>query len=141
MIIEVIINVFLKHYGTFRVDSMFTMTGISSLNVKSHTRADEYLDTHLPHPHLVNHGCLGGNGTYIGKYMSEGRWDMAIEQSIAATKNINFGDTTVVNSMMRDIYNRMDVKFIIADNGQEMSPNEFLEYVKNYSNTKIVEGV
>lgn len=126
---KILIGIFLKHYGVIRVDCVFYLTGLSALNVKRYARKESGGKPSLGHPHLVNYGCLGGNGNYITSYMKEGRWDMAIEQSISAAKNINFGDTTVVNRMMSDIYHSMDVKYIIADDGTEMSPREFLKYI------------
>ncbi len=116
--------------GLFRVESMFRLINLSSLSVLRSTRSHQYDYTHLPHPHLVNYGCLGGNGRYITEYMQQGNWDMAIEQSIAATKNINFGDSTVIGSFVNTIRNSMDnCRCIIADNGKEMTPREFLAYI------------
>ena len=117
--------------GVFRVESMFQLTNLSSLGVLSHHRSQEYNYTHLSHPHLVNYGCLGANKKYITDFMQQGNWDMAIEQSVAATKNINFGDLTVVGGFINDIRNHMDdCRCIIADNGKEMTPREFLAYIR-----------
>lgn len=119
-----------KNKGLFRVESMFRLVNLSSLNVMRGMRSCRHNLTHLPHPHLVNYGCLGGNSKYINRYMQQGNWDMAIEQSIAATKNINFGDTTVIGSFLNNIRNSMDsCKCIVADNGKEMTPREFLAYI------------
>lgn len=128
---EIFNAVFAENKGRFRVESMFVLNNLSSLNVSSHQRSGNYDATHLPHPHLVNHGCLGGNRTPIMQYMNSGDWDLAIEQTIAATKNVNFGDSTVVNGMMRDVRNNFDTcRCIIADNGAEMTPREFLNYIR-----------
>lgn len=117
--------------GAFRVESMFRLTNLSGLNVLRNSRSHQYDNTYLPHPHLVTYGCLGGNSKYITEYMQQGNWDLAIEQSIAATKNINFGDSTVVGSFVGDIYNHMcDCRCILADNGKEMTPTEFLAYIR-----------
>lgn len=117
--------------GVFRVESMFQLVNLASLSVLSHNRSQQYNKTHLPHPHLVNYGCLGGNKKYITEFMQQGNWDMAIEQSIAATKNINFGDATVIDSFIGNIESMMDdCRCIIADNGKEMTPREFLTYIR-----------
>lgn len=117
--------------GAFRVESMFRLTNLSSLNVLRNSRSHQYDNTHLPHPHLVNYGCLGGNSKYITEYMQQGNWDMAIEQSVAATKNINFGDSAVIGTFVSNIRGHMDdCRCIIADNGKEMTPREFLVYIR-----------
>lgn len=56
---------------------------------------------------------------------------MAIEQSIAATKNLNFGDSTVCEKMLEWIEEHMDTKFIYTpDLSRLMSGREFLAYLK-----------
>ena len=73
--------------------------------------------------------------------MQQGNWDMAIEQSIAATKNINFGDIVVIDSFLRDIRNSMDsCKCIVANNGKEMTPREFLAYINENKENEDTEN-
>lgn len=116
--------------GVMRVEALFNLNNLSSLVPVCCDVSGECNDTHLPHPHLYHHGCLGGNKNYILKYMEDGDWDLAIEQAIAAVKNINFGDAVVLNEFIGDVKNRMtDCKFIIADNGEEMTLMEFLYYI------------
>ena len=117
--------------GVIRVESVFKLNNLSSLESCRGVRTGLYNATHLPHPHQYHYGCLGANGTYIQRYMIEGNWDMAIDQAIASVKNINFGDTTVMNAYVQDIKNNMDTcRCIIADNGTEMTPREFLQYIR-----------
>lgn len=116
--------------GVVRVEALFDLNNLSSLIPAYRGISGECNDTHLPHPHLYHHACLGGNKNYILKYMKDGDWDLAIEQAIASVKNINFGDAVVLKEFIGDVQNRMtDCKFIIADNGDEMTPVEFLDYI------------
>ncbi len=57
---------------------------------------------------------------------------MAIEQSIAAVKNINFGDSIVIGEFVSDVRNAFNTsrKCILADNGKEMTLREFLAYIR-----------
>lgn len=129
---EIIHAIFGQEKGKIRAESMFKLNNLSSIEAISHTRTDLYGETHLPHPHLYNAACLGSNRGYIEKYMRDGDWDLAIEQTIAATKNVNWGDLGIMLRMISDIGNRMDsCKLIIADNGEAMTPREFLNYVRN----------
>lgn len=134
---RILYGIFKEHKGVIRVEAIFRLTNLSSLTVLGRTRSGKFDQTHLPHPHLVNHGCLGANRGYIDKFMMSGDWDMAIEQSIAAVKNLNMGDETVLRSMVRDLNNVTDYcTCIIADNGQAMTPRQFLYYLREADNNE-----
>lgn len=141
---KILYAVFAENKGVFKVESMFKLINLSSLNVMRHSRTGIYEKTHLAHPHLVHYGCLGGNSSYISNFLQQGNWDMAIEQSIAATKNINFGDAVVISQFVSDVRRALDYndcKCIIADNGTEMTPAEFLAYIsENNENEGATNG-
>lgn len=130
-IARVLQGIFAENRGTIRVESMFMLRNLTSLLCVQYGTTGKRTNTHLPHPHHYHFACLGGNETYIRQYMNEGSWDMAIEQAIASVKNINFGDCVVMGKFVQDIADRRSTcKCIIADNGVEMTPNEFLTYLK-----------
>ena len=134
---RILYGIFKEHKGVIRAEAIFRLTNLSSLTVVSGTTTGKHNSTHLRHPHLVNHGCLGGNGTQINRYMEHGDWDLAIEQSIAAVKNVNMGDAVVISSMIRDLTNAMDsCSCIIAENGQAMTPRQFLQYLREGDNNE-----
>lgn len=133
---EIFYAIFAQNKGKFRVESMFRLDNLSSLRAVRGQRTGSYGATHLPHPHLYHHACLGGNGSEINRYMADGDWDMAVEQTISATKNLNFGDATVIGEFTSDVRNNMDCKCIIADNGTEMTPREFLNYIRTAENNE-----
>ena len=134
---EVFNAVFALNKGKFRVEAMFTLNNLSSINAQSGMRSGGYDETHLPHPHIYHHACLGGNRDAIARYMNDGDWDLAIEQTIAAAKNVNFGDSTVVSKMLRDVAGRFEsCRCIVADNGTEMTPREFLNYIRTAENNE-----
>lgn len=134
---RILYGIFKEHKGVIRAEAIFRLTNLSSLTVVSDTRTGKFGGTHLAHPHLVRHGCLGANRNYINKYMMSGDWDMAIEQSIAAVKNLNMGDAVVISSMVRDLENSMDCcTCIIADNDKAMTPRQFLNYLRETDNNE-----
>lgn len=124
---KVLKGLFLDHKGTLRTQCVFKLTNLTSL-MPERNQIDPTLSlTHFPHPHLVSYACLGNNRQYIEKFLTEGQWDMAIEQSIAASKNLNFSDSTVITSMMNTIFQkRNSCKCIILDDGREVTPEEFV---------------
>lgn len=126
-------GLFLKQYGKLRVYAEFYSEALSTLNpLNSGNIIDIDYSDHFVHPHLGRYRCLGANELPIDNYLKDGEWDMAIEQSIAATKNINFGDSAVMSSFVRDINGKLsnNGKFIIANNGQLMTLKEFVQYVE-----------
>ena len=128
---NVLYGLFKLRKGYVRAQSIFQLTNMSSLSA-IRGQVDENLTVQtLRHPHLYHHACLGGNKQYIEEYMLSGDWDMAIEQAIAATKNINFGDSIVFPKFIKDLMQSMNKKIIIIEDGSELTPNEFLEYIKN----------
>ena len=56
-------------------------------------------------PHLVHYDCWGGNKPLITKALTQGDVIGAIEQMIAATKNINFLDSIVIEHFAGTINN------------------------------------
>lgn len=139
---KILFAIFAENKGVFRVESMFKLVNLSSLDVMRHSRTGVFEQTHLAHPHLVHYGCLGGNSRYISEFLQKGNWDMAIEQSIAATKNINFGDAAVISQFVRDVGSAYQNHYrcIIADNGKEMTPKEFLSYISETETNEVIEN-
>lgn len=129
---ELLYAIFAENKGAIRVESYFKLINLSSLYPIERTTSGDFIDISIPHPHLYHYACLGANGNYINSYLENGDWDMAIEQTIAATKNVNFGDGAVMSKFINDLvgaYNT-NIKFIVADNGTEMTFKEFLEYIR-----------
>ena len=123
--------IFKEHLGVVRAEAVFRLTNLSSLRPRMNGRSENTASTCIIHPHIGHYGCLGGNETPINRYMKDGQWDLAIEQTIAAAKNLNMGDIAVLSSFLVDLKNAStSIKCIIADNGVEMTPHEFYEYVE-----------
>ena len=124
--------VFADGKGVFRVEGVFRLVNLASIIARRGSTSGQFSGTHMPHPHLYHHACLGGNETYINNYLKQGNWDMAIEQTIAAVKNINFGDATVIREFVEDVHSYLDssCRCILADNGKEMTLREFLAYIR-----------
>lgn len=124
-------GLFLENKGKLRVEAAFILDGVANINPMQYE--GYYHDTHIPNPHLAKWRCFGGNSQYITEYLLEGEIELAIEQTIAATKNINFSDSIVMGTFIGYLNNvvETDGKYIIADNGVEMSLKEFYQYLKS----------
>lgn len=126
--IDVFKAIFRDKKGVFRVNTEFTL-GVGSL-VRP-VRHISFIEDAMPQPHLYFYGCSGGNDKYYAEFAKRGEWDMAIEQSIAATKNVNFGDVTVSERMMEWIEDHQDVKCIYINDGSLVSIREFANKLQN----------
>lgn len=114
-------KLFVERRGIINISSVFTL---SCLRYVSPLKG-AWLDTQtMPNPHLYNFGCNGGNDKYYRDYAESGDWDLAIEQSISATKNWNIGDSTVGNKMFRWIQSSGDIKYIWYKDGSPMDDIE-----------------
>lgn len=135
---DIFYAVFADNKGMFRVEGMFRLVNLSSITACRSATSGQFSETHLPHPHLYHHACLGGNANYINTYLGQGNWDMAIEQTIAAVKNINFGDGVVIGEFVTDVRNALESsrKCILADNGKAMTLREFLAYIRENNETE-----
>lgn len=132
---EILYGCFVQEKGVIQVEGVFELTNLSSITAVSNIRSGLFEETHLPHPHIYHYACLGNNSSHINEFLRSGEWGMAIDQTVSAIKNINFGDSTVCNAFVRDIAGKMDTcKCIIADNGVKMTPKEFLAYIREFNN-------
>ena len=132
---EILYGCFIQEKGFIQVEGVFELSNLSSITAVSHVRSGRFDKTHLPHPHICYYRCLGENSSYINEFLKSGEWGMAIDQTVAAVKNINFGDSIVCGEFVRDIANKMNIcKCIIADNGVHMTPREFLDYIREFNN-------
>lgn len=140
-LIEVFNAIFLENKGSILTGCCFSLVDFDDLRVQSQRQSSgRQMQARgvLPHPHLYGYSCWGGNGNEISKFLSKGDWDMAIEQAIAAVKNLNFGDSTVMNYFLNNVRNYYDTReMIIADNGKRMTFKEFYEYIKKENENNV----
>ena len=110
-------TIFVDKRGIFRVSADFSLGDMKMVNsIKGQYPEEES----MPNPHIYNYACNGANGQYYSKYAQTGDWDLAIEQSISATKNWSVGDSTVGKKMFAWIRDYDDVKCIYVTDGSPM---------------------
>lgn len=89
--------IFARHLGVIRVNAVFELQNFKLVSPK---RDQTFVRDAMPNPHLYYHACSGGNEKYYTQYARSGDWELAIEQSIAATKNVSWGDSIVAKEMI-----------------------------------------
>lgn len=134
---KVLYAIFAEEKAVIRTECVFRLTNLAGLRILRNTKSGFFDSIALPHPHLFYYGCLGANEPYINQYLRKGDWDMAIDQSVQAAKNINFGDSTVVGNLMDRLFTDLkNCKFLILPDGREMNPVEFLKYIEDEEREK-----
>ena len=69
----------------------------------------------------------------IQEFIVKGEYDAAIQQAVAATKNINFADSTVIQRLADWISCTPNSRCIIARDGTEMTIQQFHDtYCKDF---------
>ena len=131
--------IFGDHKGLIRVNAVFYLT---DLRLVTPVRDEAFINEAMPNPHIYFYACSGGNEQYYSKYAESGDWDLAIEQSVAATKNLNMGDSTVVYRMINWLIGNSSVKCIYVN--EDGSPvNEISDTTKlvSYREFKELNGI
>lgn len=60
--------------------------------------------TYLPNPHIDRYQCLGSYLRVMREAVLSGDFVTAIEQAIASSRSLNFGDSTVMSQFMQKMY-------------------------------------
>lgn len=115
--VEMLRTIFVEKRGIFRVCAEFKITDMKLVSSRKGILFDK---ESIPNPHIYFYGCDGANETFYSQYARQGDWDLAIEQSIAATKNWAVGDSVVGKKMFSWIRECSGVKCIYVTDGSPM---------------------
>jgi hypothetical protein len=89
--------IFKKRLGVIRIQAEFDLYNFRLVQPRSR---EKFIENCMPNPHIYYHACSGGNEIYYDQYAESGDWDLAVEQAISATKNLNWGDSVVGSEMV-----------------------------------------
>lgn len=130
---RVLHGIFAKNLGTFKVSSVFRFNTTTLVPADRGCYTPKLINNFLPNPHLYFYQCLGGNAVPIQEFIVKGEYDAAIQQAVAATKNINFADSTVIQRLADWISCTPNSRCIIARDGTEMTIQQFHDtYCKDF---------
>ena len=130
---RVLHGIFAENLGTFKVSSVFKFNTTTLDPTDRGFYTPKLINNFLPNPHLYFYQCLGGNAVPIQEFIVKGEYDAAIQQAVAATKNINFADSTVIQRLGDWISCTPNSRCIIARDGTEMTIQQFHDtYCKDF---------
>jgi len=81
----------------------------------SHVETSQFDYNAIMQPHLMRYNCWGNNRINIERLLTSGDYIEAIEQILAACKNLNFVDSTVVSHLISTINNTYLVNPFVFD--------------------------
>lgn len=139
--------IFGEHRGIIRTQAVFNLRSFKLVEPIRHMK---FVKDSMPNPHIFYHACSGGNEVYYEQYAESGDWDLAIEQAISATKNLNWGDSIVCREMIEWLVENGDVKCIYVNDGSPIddvnessrlvSFDEFVELIKTIQGDSTENG-
>jgi len=79
---------------------------------------------YIDQPHIMQYNCWGNNGPIIIQAIKNNDYVGAIAQITSACKNLNMGDSTVMNRLLNNIASNKNRKWITDETGTLRSFNE-----------------
>ena len=109
--VKVLTAIMRDKLGVIRVNATFALQGMRQVTMVKGEMTDKQC---APSPHIVRFACGGSNNAYYSRYAESGNWDLAVEQSCSATRNLAVGDVTVFGWFCDWLfaYDHKDIKFI-----------------------------
>lgn len=91
-------------------------------------------DGYMPNIHIDAYGCLGNYERVINELLINGDYVSAIEQCVASSKSLNFGDPTVMQGFMSALYglNHYEIynECIELPNGKVVDPVNAIKWLE-----------
>lgn len=123
----------------------FNLTG-NVEGISGYNFGPEYA-CYIPNPHIQYFSCMGGYSRPINEALQNHDYISALEQTIASAKNINFGDSVVMNRFMRKFYgmgesetSRARNKCVELPDGTLVTPAQAADWVWAQNHTEGQEG-
>lgn len=137
--IDLMCKVFIENKFTIWTESVFIIDFMQGYIGPSHQHRTGNLSGQTKgyaiwQPHVVpeRYHCWGNNLPYINRALHDKQYIPAWEQIMAATQNINFTDTSVVNDFWSRINNGQKNLPLIQDNDNPEMRYSYTDYLKKF---------
>lgn len=87
--------------------------------------SDEYR-TCLPNPHIDRYACLGDYALQMQQFVNMGNYIGAIETCVASSRNLNFGDSTVMKLFVRELFDEQHEKKCVVIPATEDTEEQYV---------------
>lgn len=132
---KLLTEIFIKETARIKVCAKFYMDINGWANAVDHadfSTYDFYTD-YIPNEHIQRYACMGSYSQIVSSLMREKKYIEAIEQCMASCRSLNFGDSTVISSIMRTYFYEPDsfYRCIELNDGTTMTIKEALKWASS----------
>lgn len=132
---KLLTEIFIKETARIKVCAKFLIdiTGyVEAIPGEDFSRYDFYTD-YIPNEHIQRYSCMGTYSQIVSNLMREKKYIEAIEQCMASCRSLNFGDSTVISSIMRTYFYEPDsfYRCIELNDGTTMTIKEALKWASS----------
>lgn len=110
----------LRICAAYRANMRYGLTPLSEYTFPPESR------DYLPNPHIQSYGCIGGYAGRFAEYMHNHDYVGAIDQAAVSARNLNFHDSTVMETLAHMLSNTT-VKCIEDADGNLMMPRQAIK--------------
>lgn len=113
----------------------FDMNG--NVRARSGYSFDSTYNDCMPNVHVNSYACMGDYPKYINQLLADRDYIGAIEQCVASCRSLNFGDSTVLNTFMEELYGvsrRHNTKCFELPTGEVVDQYKAIEWLKEENN-------
>lgn len=138
-------EIFIKENAKIRTCAAYSISLNGNYEAHSGYEFSEDISrSNTPNPHIQHYSCMGSYSTLINELLQNKNYVGAIEQCAASCRSLNFGDSTVMSSFMRELFYGTisgafsdDTKCIELQDGTRMTPKEALEWAWSRANMEV----
>lgn len=138
-------EIFIKENAKIRTCAAYSISLNGNYDAHSGYEFDDDMSrSNTPNPHIQHYGCMGSYSPLINELLQNKNYIGAIEQCAASCRSLNFGDSTVMSTFMKELFYGItsgafsnDTKCIELQDGTRMTPREALEWAWSRANMEV----
>ena len=138
-------EIFIKENAKIRTCAAYSISLNGNYDARPGYEFDDDISrSNTPNPHIQHYSCMGSYSPLINELLQNKNYIGAIEQCAASCRSLNFGDSTVMSSFMKELFYGItsgafsnDTKCIELQDGARMTPKEALEWAWSRANMEV----
>ena len=122
--------IFIDNKISINVCAAFQLSINGGVNTRGHHSFGEEFNNCMPHPHIDEYNCMGDYVRIVNELMQRHDYIMALEQCIASTRSLNFGDGTVLGHFVRTLFDGgSNSRCLELPNGKVVGPGDAVKWL------------
>ena len=121
--------IFIDESLKIRICAAYVFDLRGNVSAYSHYNFPAEFSSYMPNTHIDEYSCMGGYEQAINEILHDGNYIGVIEQCIASCKSLNWGDSTVMNRFIRDLYHQTKSCIELPD-GSFVRPSAAIKWIE-----------